>query len=106
MSTPIGERMLEAIEARGMSIRSFHLALHAKKIRGSSYASVHNYLKGRREPPFEFVSAAAEVLEIRLAWLASGEGAMTEGGRPKVETIKITVEIPASLLDKLGPIAR
>lgn len=43
---------------------------------GYSYPSINEYLKGSVSPRLELLSHAAEVLEVRLAWLASGDGVM------------------------------
>jgi hypothetical protein len=76
----IGERLRLAIEAwAGGSINALHKKLHAEKVPGASYAQVHKYLRGETIPPLEFVVAAAELLSVRLEWLATGYGTIREG---------------------------
>jgi transcriptional regulator with XRE-family HTH domain len=58
-------------------MRSLHLELHAEKVRGSSYASVHGYMNGRADPPLEFLLAAAEALDVNPAWLVQAVGQPT-----------------------------
>jgi transcriptional regulator with XRE-family HTH domain len=59
-------------------MRSLHLELHAEKVRGSSYASVHGYLNGRAEPPLEFLLAAAGALDVSPSWLVQAVGQPTQ----------------------------
>lgn len=72
-------RLCRAIEAspRFSSVRGFHRAiepiLKARGIRGSSHGSTQNYLSGRSVPPFGFLRAASELLDVRLEWLELGE---------------------------------
>ncbi len=39
-------------------------------------SAVNHWLSGRREPASQTLSAAAAVLEVRVAWLAFGDGPM------------------------------
>lgn len=72
-------RLRRAIQAWG-SIRAFHLEMKKRKVRGSSYPTIHSYLKGDTVPGRQFMRTASEVLEVREEWLVSGEGRMTEKG--------------------------
>lgn len=72
-------RLRRAIQAWG-SIRAFHLEMKKRKVRGSSYPTIHSYLKGDTVPGRQFMRTASEVLEVREEWLVSGEGRMTEEG--------------------------
>lgn len=73
----VAARLKRALSLRDRSIRSLHLELHADKIRGSSYASVHGYLNGRADPPLEFLLATAEALDVNPAWLVQAIGQPT-----------------------------
>lgn len=46
-------------------------------VSGSSYGSVHGYVKGGNPPPLGFIEAASAVLGVRPSWLAFGEGPAT-----------------------------
>ncbi len=79
MKSRVAGRLTQALERQGRrTILSFQQALYARDVHGSSYASVHAYMKGRTTPPLEFLEGAAEELEVRLAWLVAGDGEMTE----------------------------
>ena len=73
----VAARLKRALGLRDRSMRSLHLELHADKIRGSSYASVHGYLNGRADPPLEFLLATAEALDVNPAWLVQAVGQPT-----------------------------
>ncbi len=81
-SSSIAHRLQEAIELRGVSVVEFQrgLADVAKKmdVRGASYAQIHHYLQGRREPTLAVIRLAADLLEVREEWLAFGTGEPTE----------------------------
>lgn len=73
----IGERLRDAIEERGMSIRAFQRRLeehYEGKLPGSSYPAIHRYLSGKVTPPVEFLLAAGDFLFIRPEWLLTGRG--------------------------------
>lgn len=79
----VASRLREAIkDSKFGSIRQFQKAIHPvaqeREVRGSSYSMVHQYLQGEATPPLEFVEIAGEVLSVRPAWLAFGEGRRTE----------------------------
>ena len=77
----ISERLRWAIQRSGRSVRSVQQELARRGVRGSSYASVHGYLRDPAAiPPMEFIEAAADVLGVRRAWLAFGEGAVEASG--------------------------
>lgn len=87
MST-IGERLSAAIErmppkGRQRGVRLFQREMEERReelrgvgleLWGTSYPSIWSYLKGRTTPPTEFIREAANVLGVREAWLARGEG--------------------------------
>lgn len=83
----IAIRLKQALERRKRSIRSFQQALRAKNVYGSSYASVYEYVQGRTTPPLEFLEAAAPELAVRLGWLVTGEGEITEAEEEAVRAI-------------------
>src|SRR5688572_11810781 len=45
---------------------------------GTSYPAVLGYFAGRTSPSVEWLENAADVLGVRAAWLAFGEGAETD----------------------------
>lgn len=73
----VAGRLKRALALQDRSIRSLHLQLHADRVRGSSYASVHGYLNGRADPPLEFLLATAEALDVNPAWLIQAIGQPT-----------------------------
>ena len=82
MSESLSDRLGHALQdwKRGgprRSISSFHRILAERQVPGSSYAMIHRYLGGQGEPSLKFIEAAAEVLEVRPAWLTYGAGAQT-----------------------------
>jgi hypothetical protein len=74
----VSERLQWALEQSGKSIRSFHRELAAKKVRGSSYATVFRYVTGKRPAPHAFLEVAARLLGVRFVWLTTGEGPRTD----------------------------
>lgn len=78
----IGERLRQALQLQNRrSIRSFQKELAGKAprtgIKGTSYASVHDYVSGKVVPRPDWISAAAKILGVRHQWLSAGTGAMT-----------------------------
>jgi transcriptional regulator with XRE-family HTH domain len=74
----IHERLRWAVEQHaGLSIREFHRRMDERGVRGSSYASVHGYLRGKADPSVVFLQEAADVLGVREPWLVLGSGAPT-----------------------------
>lgn len=98
MST-FGQRLRQAIdtwwetkktevEGRSKDLSTFQGELRKRltgKMAGTSYQSLLNYSDPTREtaPSPEWISAAAEILNVRAAWLAFDSGAMTEEGERK-----------------------
>ena len=76
MKEQVGKRLKQALDRRERSIRNFQQALYDQHVHGSSYASVHQYVKGRTLPPLDFLEGAAKELDVRVSWLVSGEGLM------------------------------
>jgi hypothetical protein len=67
-------------EGRQRGLRLFQRKLSAKRYKdvpGTSLSAIQSYLRGV-EPTRPFIEAAAEVLKVRAAWLAFGEGAPTQ----------------------------
>lgn len=78
----IAQRLQGRIEFSGLSITEFQRALadaaKQMEVRGASYAQIHHYLQGRREPTLAVIRLAARLLDVREAWLAFGTGEPTE----------------------------
>ncbi len=81
-SGSIAHRLQEAIELRDISVVEFQRALadaaEEMEVRGASYAQIHHYLQGRREPTLAVIRLAARILDVREVWLAFGTGEPTE----------------------------
>lgn len=73
----ISDRLRQRMEFQGWNVSQLRervLAIAPGESRGTSYASVHAYVNGKGpEPPLSFLRPAAEVLGVRLAWLAAGD---------------------------------
>jgi transcriptional regulator with XRE-family HTH domain len=52
--------------------------MQGREVGGTSYPAVHRYLKGEVTPSIEFLTAAAQLLGVREAWLMTGQGQSTE----------------------------
>jgi transcriptional regulator with XRE-family HTH domain len=86
-----GGRLKKAVEAwPNGGVRTFMRALQAMdpRPRGSSYAMIHRYMSGEHEPGLDFIKAAAEVLNVRETWLATGDGAMTVAEQQVEESLR------------------
>jgi hypothetical protein len=78
---PVGKRLSEFIgdgPGKRMSIRAFAEAMRnlEPRPRGSTRAMIHRYLAGK-QPPSDFITAAADVLQLNPEWLAFDKGAPT-----------------------------
>ena len=76
-----GKRLELAIKERLGSIRKFakELKASAPDLRGTSRQTLYKYFNGEAEPGQGVIDAAAELLEVRAAWLAADDdGGMTE----------------------------
>ncbi len=71
----ISGRLKAELEERDWSTRRFQQEVRqiAPNARGTSYASVYEYVDGRTDPPLSFLAVAAKVLNLRPAWLAFGD---------------------------------
>ena len=85
-----GARFQKAIDGRAISIRAFQREISSRHIKGCSYPAIHRYLNDEATPSFAFLMAAAEVLNVRLPWLALGEG----------DAVQIELDEPEDLLAK------
>ena len=80
----IAGRLKRELAARRWSIRRFQkkVAEEAPGVRGSKYASVHDYVEKGLTPSLPFLRVAATVLGVRVAWLAFGEEPMYATDKP------------------------
>jgi transcriptional regulator with XRE-family HTH domain len=69
------ERLREEYEKHFRSLTEFQGEMKGSP--GSSYASVHSYIKGTAEPNVDFLRKAADVFGVRPEWLILGEGERT-----------------------------
>ena len=74
----VGNRLREALKMRDMSIRAFQAEMKQRDVSGASYPTIHRYLKDETSPTLNFLHSAAAVLDVRAAWLATGEGTATD----------------------------
>lgn len=73
----LADRLERALEQRDESIRGFQKQMEERDVRGSSYPSVHGYVRGDATPSVEFLREAADVLGVREEWLVLGKGEPT-----------------------------
>lgn len=66
------ERLQRALDDRAMSQAEL-----ARRVEVNP-STVNHWLSGRREPPSQTVGRITAALDVRAAWLAFGDGAMTE----------------------------
>jgi hypothetical protein len=59
------------------AVAAFSRTMQERGVRGATRESVHQALRGRREPSLAFVEAAADVLGVTPGWLAFGIGPAT-----------------------------
>src|SRR5680860_537658 len=80
----ISQRLADALKASKVrSMRALWTTLGEAGTYEATYSTVHRYFTGEVEPPLDFLSAAAGVLNVRPAWLAFGEepvGAPVQSG--------------------------
>ena len=76
----IATRLKKAIEERDISIREFQrrMAESSAKGDGTSYPAINRALQAEVIPSIRFLEAAADLLQVRRAWLMTGDGHMTE----------------------------
>lgn len=76
----LGERIRAELARQRWSITAFSNMLRDRGLtgRGATRAMLYRYMNQEVEPPPEFINTAAELLGVRAAWLATGEGARTE----------------------------
>ena len=74
----LGNRLTTARELAGLGKKAFHRQLEDAGVKGSSYPSVRKYLSGAATPSLRFLEVAAELCQVRVAWLAFGDGAPTD----------------------------
>ena len=89
-----GSRLRQAIENSDFSFRGFQREVSERVPGGITYPTINSYLKDGTEPRRDFVEAAAEILGVRSAWLAFGEGQPTAEG----EVLARGHDRPAGLL--------
>lgn len=90
----VADRLSEEVEAKGLSQRRLAELVEAEAgegVKGTSEASVRNYLSGKvTSPPLEWIGAAACVLNVRPEWLAFGTGPRTEAEAERDSWIAFT----------------
>ena len=68
----LGGRLLSAIEKSEYSNRGFARAMAERGVRGAHYRTLINYIYGRSEPSWEYLTVAGELLEVSPFWLLHG----------------------------------
>jgi len=79
----LGDRLREALDARGQSKLQFAREIQARRVvreergepplRKTDRSALYAFLQGRDVPPVDTLSEMADVLGVRLGWLAQGE---------------------------------
>ena len=70
----VAERIREALATWGQSHREFARQMKRRGVRGGSYRSLLNYLKGSIEPSRRWLEEAAAITGVSFEWLLMGEG--------------------------------
>lgn len=90
-----GNRLRRAIEEGPgeFSVRGFQREMEARLkdtgVRGYTYPSINSYLHDETSPSVAFLEQAADVLGVRLSYLAAGSGPMTGGIDPDALETKV-----------------
>lgn len=76
----IARRLSEALDRKDWSRRELQRQIEgsAPDLTGNSLPSVLNYLEGKHTPSVEFLRVVADLLGVRVEWLAFGSGEPTE----------------------------
>lgn len=80
----VGRRLKGAVShwasenAIGHGVKEFSARMQGRGVKGYAVPSLYSYFRDEVSPTVEFLATAADVLAIRLAWLAAGDGEMTE----------------------------
>lgn len=61
---------------KGKGKRAFARAMKERGVRGATYRTLLNYLEPKTTPSPKWTEEAADVLGVRIGWLAQGEGKM------------------------------
>lgn len=72
------ERQPSAGRQRGMRLFQRRMDEHGQDVGGTSLRAIQDYLAARTEPSPSFLRLAAQLTGVRFAWLANGEGMVTE----------------------------
>ncbi|MGD2123398.1 MAG: hypothetical protein PVJ76_16720 [Gemmatimonadota bacterium] len=85
-ASDFGDRLSDALEGRGLSKLRFAKELQARRaarrsrggppLRKVDRSALYAFLQGRDVPPADTLAEMAELLGVRLAWLAEGEEPM------------------------------
>lgn len=92
----VGIRLQRAMNARGWSPRDLGERLEKKGVRGANHVSIYRYARGERTPSVEFLTAAAEELQVRAQWLADGTPPMS-GSDELADEIRQRVNAAAAM---------
>ena len=78
-----GDRLREALDARGLSKLQFAREVQARRgargergeppLRKTDRSALYAFLQGRDLPPLDTLGEMADILGVRLGWLAEGE---------------------------------
>lgn len=76
----IAQRLQDALRRSGSDKKAFAADMRSRlgDRGGVSYPTVLGYFDGSALPSVEWLTAAADILDVRAAWLAFGDGAMTQ----------------------------
>ena len=93
----LGDRIRTAVNDWGRGHRAFAREMQSRGLRGGSYRSLLNYMQSETTPSGKWLEEAAEVLNVSLKWLESGEG-------PRA--IQVPVTDPRTELDVMAEFAK
>ena len=94
----LGDRLRSAVDKKFRTHKEFIEAIGKGGLRGTSMQAVYDYFKNDREPSLEFIRVAADLLSVRVEWLAFDEGEPTQGEQDAVAIVDRLARDPGTEL--------
>jgi transcriptional regulator with XRE-family HTH domain len=88
----LAERLQQGLQRRGHTPAELHDAMAERGIPGNSLPAIYRYLRAEVAPSIQFLLATAEWLNIRPAWLITGEGAAATEDEGDPEVVERAIE--------------
>lgn len=101
LANTVSERLQEALDRDGKSMRWLHTQLDERGAPNSSWGAVRSYVRGDQDPPLNFLEEAADVLGVRIEWLF-GSGERTPDEQRVAERVQAQKKPRTVLLDRVA----